>query len=457
MASWKYQPRIDGAFFIVVLIIYLAGQMLIGAYLPQDQSFHYDAPADVDFLYYAGILNQMEHSFPPQNPAYGGVPLSQSFVQYYPTMLISMAVNPYLAMRIANLLFLLLLAFLLRRYFPHGWGVGLALISAASVGFGLINSLGMDLIARGFNHLPFFIAFVIALFERRIMWLRYLCLFLLGWLHSFSGMLAFLYLAGMVIVERFERQSWIDALVCLAGLVSAAAITLGVADKTFYFPFVEGFRIDANDLWMHAVPALALVVLAGRKRPYMLFAVAFLFGLVFHYNPFFPVFMLYFAGGWAAMEIIRGRAAFSLVPVILAGLMLIGFVIGAFDKYDPRVGNFIPIIDPEYTEAREWLAENTPSDAVVMLMPIDPAIGICRIMEVRAVYLGFIPHVAHLGIDWRPRAQKIIDNFLKPSVYMAEIDYIGYGPYERKLFPNFDLIENPVFQKGSVKIWKTLH
>ncbi len=66
-----------------------------------------DAPADVDFLYYAGILQQMSHSFPPQNPAYGGESLSQSFIQYYPTVFAAMVMNPYLAMRLMNLVFLL--------------------------------------------------------------------------------------------------------------------------------------------------------------------------------------------------------------------------------------------------------------------------------------------------------------------------------------------------------------
>jgi hypothetical protein len=73
MRSDRDQFLPDLVLFLMVLALFMAGQFLIGSYLPEDGSFHYDAPADVDFLYYAGIINQMKHGFPPQNPAYGGV------------------------------------------------------------------------------------------------------------------------------------------------------------------------------------------------------------------------------------------------------------------------------------------------------------------------------------------------------------------------------------------------
>jgi hypothetical protein len=456
MSAWNYNSRIDGIFFLIVLVFYLFGQVLIGTYLPESDAFHFDAPADIDFLYYAGIINQMQHSFPPQNPAYGGVLLSQSFVQYYPTALLSFALNPYVAMRVMNIVWLLVCAYFLRRYFPRGWGVGLAMISAGSVGFGLINALGIDLVARGFNHFPFFIALIISLFERRKLWLKYLCLFLLGWFHSFSGLLVLLYFGINSIVRKFEKESLIEAGICLSGLVTAASITLGVADKPVYFPFVEGFGVDLTDLWMHALPALILVGAAKKIKIYILFLVAFLFGLLFHYNPFFPVFILYFAGAWAAQEIIKNRSAPLVIPVAMAGLMLIGFLFGGFDKYDSRRGNFVPLIDGGYAEAIQWLEENTPAEAVILMAPLESG-RTCRLMEKRAVYLGFIPHIAHLGIDWRDRGQKILNYFLKPSVYMAETDYVVYGPWEHKLFPNFNLSESPVYRKGSVEIWKINH
>lgn len=453
MAKREPSSRIDIFLFILVLAVYLTGQALIGTYHPQRGTFHFDAPADVDFLYYAGIIAQMKHSFPPQNPAYGGVPLSQSFLQYYPTVLVSLAVNPYTAMRILNVVYLLLLAALLRRYFPRGWGVGLAILAAGSVGFGLINSLGIDLVARGFNHFPFFIAFTVGLFETEKKWLRYICLCLLGWLHSFSALLALLYFAVTVVTQRLSRSSIIDAVLCLAGLASAAAITMGVADKPAYFPFTEGFGADLTDLWMHAVPALILSILAGKVRIYILFLVAFLFGLFFHYNPFFPVFILYYAAGWAGLEVCRARTRYRLVPPAVAGLLLAGFLYAAYEKYDPRQGNSVPHLDYSYAGAARWLADQTPSEAVVVTVPPGPDWN-CRLMEVRALYLGFIPHVAHLGIDWRERAEKIISFFRKPSVYMAETTYVVYGPNERKLFPDFRLDTAPTYMDREVRIWK---
>jgi len=445
---------IDLIFFILVLAAYVTGQALIGSYLPGDGSFHYDAPADVDFLYYAGIVNQMNYSFPPQNPAYGGVPLSQSFIQYYPVVVLSWVMNPYVAMRLLNLLYLILLALVLRRYFPRGWGVGLAIITAGSVGFGLINSLGIDLIARGFNHFPFFIAFFVAVFERKVMWLRYACLFLLGWLHSFTALLALLFFAGAVIADRFDRRRIIDAVICFIGLVSAASITLGVADKPFYFPFVEGFRFDLTDLWMHAVFPLALVAMARKAHISILFFIAFIFGLLFHYNPFFPVFMLYVAGGWAAMEIFARRGPEVKVAYAVAGIMFIGFIVGANAKYNPNNGNFVPHLDTAYAGAERWLKEQTPPESVLLTAVLEPDWH-CRLMETRAVYLGFIPHVAHLGIDWRARAQKILTYFRNPTVYMLETDYVVYGPAERKVFPNFRPSWDPVYSDADVTIWTT--
>ena len=142
--------------FLIVLILYITGQFLIGSYDSSSGNIFYKAPADVDFLYYAGIVNQLKHTFPPQNPAYGGEILSQSFIQYYPTVIVSFLVNEYIAFRIMNVFYLIFAAVVLYRYYRASWGVGLIGLAAGSVGFGLLNSLGVDLIARGFNYFPFF-------------------------------------------------------------------------------------------------------------------------------------------------------------------------------------------------------------------------------------------------------------------------------------------------------------
>lgn len=444
---------VDGFIFALVFVLYFAGQLFIGTYHPEQKRFYFDTPADVDFLYYAGIIEQMKHAVPPQNPAFGGATLSQSFVQYYPLMIASLVTGPYPAMRLMNIVYLALLAFVLRRYFPRGWGVGTAIITAGSVGFGLINALGIDLIARGFNHFPFFIALIIALFERKNKWLRYGSLFLLGWLHSFSALLVLIYLGFEAIASKFKTTALIDTIVCLAGVGTAAAITMGVADKPFYFPFVEGFGFDLTHLWMHLVPVAVLAGLANKRKIYIFAGTAAVFGLLFHYNPFFPVFLLYFAAGWAAMEILAVGRYPRAMAYAVAGVLMVGFVFNGVTKYNPTSGSFYPHLDPDYGEATAWVAENTPPDAVFMAISLEPG-WTNRLMEKRAMYLGYIPHVSHLGIDWRNRAQKIVHHFRNPAVYMAETDYVMYGPVERKLFPGYSLEYNPVFQKGDVTIWK---
>jgi hypothetical protein len=443
----------DRVFFLLVLFLYLAGQLLIGTCLPDDGAFHFDAPADVDFLYYAGIIQQMKHNFPPQNPACGGTPLSQSFIQYYPTVLASYVLNPYLSMRVMNLAYLLLFAWFLRRYFLTGWGISLSVIAAGSIGFGLINSPGIDLIARGFNHFPFFIALTVALFERKSKWPRYAALFLLGWFHSYSTLLVFIYFVSVMVLEKFRRSSVADAGITLAGLLSAGLLTAGVADKPFYFPLIEGFRFDLTDLWMHALITLIPVAAARNARLYIMFAVAFIFGLLFHYNPFFPVFILYFAAGPAAAELVKSLRHGEIITAALAGLLFIGFIVGAIGKYDPDNGNYYPHLDPIYKAAGRWLEENTASDAVLLAVPLDSEWS-CRLMEKRALYLGFIPHVAHLGIDWRERGRNIANYFASPFANSAEIDYIIYGPVEERLFPAFILTDRPVYKDELVTIWK---
>jgi hypothetical protein len=443
----------DGILFGIVLIAYILGQVFIGSYLPADGTFHFDAPADVDFLYYAGIFQQMMHSFPPQNPAYGGESLSQSFIQYYPTALVATVINPYLAMRLMNLVFLLGLAFVLRRYFQPGWDIGLTIIAAGSVGFGLVNSLGIDLIARGFNHFPFFIALTVALFERDNRRARWVSLFLLGWLHSYLALVSLVCLGVTAFMERFRRDTIQDAVWCLAGVGSAALLTLGTADKPFYFVFVEGFRFDLKDLWMHAIPAFLVVLPTRNVQLYIWAGTAFLFGAFFHYNPFFPVFLLYFVTGAAAIELYRRKGAASIGMAALAGVLFVGFAVNAVGKYDPHHGAYLPHLDPEYAEAGRWLAVNTPATAVLLTAPLEPDWR-CRLQETRALYLGFIPHVAHLGIDWRGRAQKLANYFSRPTVYTVESVYVVYGPTERRLFPGFGLEDVPVYRDDRVTIWK---
>lgn len=444
--------KANAIFFILVILIYVVGQFLIGSYHPGDQSFHFDAPADVDFLYYCGIINQMKHNFPPQNPAFGGVVLSQSFAQYYPTVILSYLVDTYIAIRIINVLYLVIFGLLLIRYFSSGWGIGLAIIAAGSVGFGMLNSLGIDLITRGFNHFPFFIALTIALFEKKQKWLRFAALFCLGWLHSLSAFIAAIYFCIKLIRERFSRESVSHLVFIGAGLVSAASIVIGVSDKPFYFMFAEGFWVDISDLWMHSIAGLILVLMARKSDLIIFFAVAFIYGILFHHNPFFPIFLIYYISGLAAIEIWNSRKRLAWVPLSAAIILFIGFVTGAIDRYNSLEGTYLPRIDEVYSKAGVWLENNTPSDAVILTIPPDHDWS-CRLQEKRALYLGFVGHAAHLGLDWKKRAEKIYGLFLNSAVYIGEIEYVVFGPTEKLIFPNFSLDRYPVYRDSQVVIW----
>lgn len=441
----------DRHFFLITLILYLAGQVFIGSYLPSDKAFHYDAPADADFLYYAGIIEQMKHAFPPQNPAFGGVALSQSFVQYYPTMAVSWLVNPYLAMRILNIVYFLIFAYLLRRYFSVGWGIGLSIITAGSGGFGLINALGIDLVARGFNHFPFFIVLTIGLFETRLKWLRYSALFLLGSLHTFLTFLTILSLGLVVLARKFRREAIYDCAIASAGLAPAILLTAGVADRPFYFPFMEWYGINLKAIWWHALPGILLVAASRHLLAGLFFGASFLFGLLFQYNPFFPVFMMNFASGLAAIEIVKRRRPRYLAE-IAAGILMAGFLVAAILKYNPVAGGYYPHLDPEYGAATEWLEENTPGNAVILNLPVIDQWS-CRLMEKRAVYLGLAHHVAHLGINWRARGDKVIQYYSNRPVLLDEVDYIVVGPAERKIFPEHRRGQPALYDDGRVAIY----
>lgn len=439
--------------FILVLLCYILGQLFIGTRSVQNESFCFTAPADIDFLYYAGIINQLKCTFPPQNPAYGGIVLSQSFIQFYPTVIVSLIFNEYIAMRIMNIVYLVLLVIVIRRFYSGRWGSGLIAIAAGSIGFGMINSLGVDLIARGFNHFPFFIALLVALNEVRIKWLRYLCLLLLGWLHSYSALIILVYLFLRLIFQKSDRQAVFDILFGFIGVFSAAMLTLGIADKPSYFIFTEGFAPDLTNLWIHSLITIIPVILSGKRDFCLFYAAAFLFGFLFHYNPFFPVFLLYFVSGLALIDLCNRNGRRWIIAHAISSILFIGFIVGAGSKYIADSNSYFPHVDKEYRKAGEWLEQNTPGDIVLLTAPLDSEWR-SRLMEKRALYLGFLPHVGHLGIDWQPRSQIIANYFTNPHVNIAVIDYVVYGPVERQYFPNFSLPYLPLYRDEFVSIWK---
>jgi len=136
--------NINQAIFLSILLIYVLGQVLIVTYHSTRQEFSFDAPADVDFLYYGSIANSVLNDFPPKNPAYGGIRLTQPFLQYYPAAILAKILNPYNSFRILNTLCLIIFTVLLSRLFPGRYGMALVVFFASSTWTADINSLGVD-------------------------------------------------------------------------------------------------------------------------------------------------------------------------------------------------------------------------------------------------------------------------------------------------------------------------
>lgn len=452
MALGPLKKRLDVIFFAVTLLAYIAGQFLIGTYSVEASQFLLSAPSDADFLYYAGIIKQMQVSFPPQNPAFGGIVLGQSFFQYYPVALVSLIINVYWVMKIFNVLYLLVLAALLRRYFSVGWGMGLIFMTAAAVGSEITNALGIDLIARGFNHFPFFILATIGLFEKKQSW-RHAALFFLPLMHTFLGFLFVAGLALFLIVRKFDRHLMRDVIFCTVGFIPAILLMLGGTDKPLYELLTGSYGISFQFIWSHALVATIMIVIARDLRLTLIAVVSLIVGTMFHYYSFFPVFMLNFMGGLAAIKVFSKGGRIAYVPAVMALLLFVGFNFTAVEKYGLKAGNYYPHIDHSYRGAADWLDKNSPGDAVILALPMNPKWS-CRLMEERAIYLGLVQHVATLGIAWEPRGQEILDYYSNPQFNEISADYVIWGPDEKQYFPGFKLYDQPLYEDKEVTIWK---
>jgi hypothetical protein len=74
-------------------------------------------------------------------------------------------------------------------------------------------------------------------------------------------------------------------------------------------------------------------------------------------------------------------------------------------------------------------------------------------MQERPVYLGFIGHLSHLGLDCKPRYDATVRLF-SGGVVPEGIDYIFYGPVERKYYPGFSVALEISYRDEQVIIYK---
>ncbi len=428
------KPDINLIIFITILIIYVAAQFLIGTYHPTDKKFVFNAPADVDFLYYGAIINSLLNDFPPENPAFGGTRLTQPYFHYYPAAILAKLFNPYNSIRILNILYLILFAYVLYRLFPDRYGIALLILFTASTLFVDFNALGVDFIARGFTHIPFFILITLALFHKK-QTVRLISVFVAA---LFNGYMMFMIVPFLFIELLLHRnkESLYLFLSSVIGLIFAGWIfSSDLIEKPFYFVFSESFYFEPFEMIEHAIPFLILAYLCRQRSMTILLIISLLFGSLVHYNPFFPVFIVYFSGAMilASGEVIIKRSE-TLIYLFMA-FLFVGFIISAFDKYNPDKKNYFPRYDNRLNSAEEWISKNTDKEEIFAALTVDER-EMALIMEYRPVYLGYVGHLAHLGINIRPRYNNITKLF-RMNVIPDEVDYIFYGPLERRYFPGF--------------------
>ncbi len=443
----------NSVIFAVLVGVYILAQFFIGTYDAKFNRFVFDKPADIDFLYYASIINTITDHFPPENPAFAGVKLTQSFLQYYPAAILAKIANPYNAIRILNVLYLILLGLIFRKYFKKTYGLALILIFAASIFASGINALGVDLIARGFTHTPFFILFALALFAKDVR-VKTLSIFAAAFVNGYLMLMIVPYYLIFAIIEKKRDDIIMLVSSGLATVLAAFLVSSEAVIKPFYFVFTESFAFRPVETILHALPIIILSFIFMHKRMRILIAVAVIFGSLIHYNPFFPVFMLYFAG---AVTVAEGRLQ-EHIPFIRALnycifiVLIAGFLYSGFEKYYPGHKNYYPRYDDRQNAAINWVTHNTSKNDVFLALTAD-ADHLAYVMEDRPVYMGFIGHLAHLGLDWQSR-YNATGRAWSGGPIPPDVDYIYYGPLEREYFPGFKTGMQEVYKDSSVTIYR---
>jgi len=261
----------------------------------------------------------------------------------------------------------------------------------------------------------------------------------------------------LVIVSLIEKKRDDIMLFVVASITTIMAAWLASSEaviKPFYFIFTESFAFRPAEILLHAIPIIILSLIYIHKRMRILIVIATIFGSLIHYNPFFPIFMLYFAG---AVTVSEGRLNEHIpyVKFIRNGIMIIliaGFLYSIFDKYYPKHWNYFPRFDERQKAAMDWVIHNASATDVFLALTAD-AEDIAYVMEFRPVYMGYIGHVAHLGLDWQDRYNATTSAWA--GGYLPyENDYLYFGPIEKKYFPDFNTTLPEVYTDSFVTIYR---
>lgn len=441
---------------LVVILVYIAGQFFIGAFSPIEKGYFPDAVFHMDFLNYAAILKQFYTSFPPPNPNFGGIPLTQSWLHHIPGALLSQFISPILSIRIFNFLWIIAFILALRRYFPRDFGILAFLLLCISTPGWCVNPLSLDLIIRSFHHTPVFLFLLIVLFEKS-RFLRCIAALLLPWLHGLLALAVFPFFILDTIFIR-NREKIFSLLFLTIGIYTYAVfLTRFSAENQIAF-FLQKISFKPEEPLTHVLPFIPFLIFCREKRWWLMGGVGFILSSLVQWNNYYFIFVLNVAVALAIIDSLKYLLPlFKRALVMVVIICFIFFIDDLCHKYDPQARAQDPYrayLGTKYKPALDWISKNTTSKDVFLIYPPDNIQSIPFVMEIRPVYLGWAGFAETLGLKASTRKEKAI-SFYRGKEIENNIKYIFYGPLEKNHFSDFDSSGYPeVYKDNLVSIYK---
>lgn len=412
-----------------------------------------DRPYYADYWYYAGLAQALLADFPPRNPVFAGHLLSQYNFHLAPLTALSLVMSPYLAMRLLNVLYDVLLLLLLRRYLPHSFGLaGLCILATAPLYY-RINPLSVDLITRGFHHSPFMPLAVAAVLETKRPMLRSAAIFLLPWVH---GVMA---LSFTPMVAYACRSQWKRYWAVLAGgFVSAGAGVWVISSGESGGEMWRSFGWRPVEPLLHLFPLVIPLLCVRRPLWWIGAASAWLMAAVIDWNPFYFLFGLNFALSMAAAEAASGESRGKrLAAAVCIAAAIVGALIGGYRQLRAHA----PYDRRPVAAVLAWVKSNTPRNAVFLQAPAPAALldndepyrrdGFGYwLLESRPLFIAYPPWVTNVGLPGRSRAMEAVAYFYGHAPPPDGVDYVFYGPMEQAWFPGFS-------PRGATMVYRDEH
>ena len=425
---------------ILTIALVTTVQCLVGTMGGAESVWRMDRPYYPDYWYYAGLSQALLANFPPRNPAFAGHLLSQYSFHLAPLALLSLVVSPFLAMRLLNVVYAGFLLLLLRRYLPRSFGLAGVCVLLTAPLYYHVNPLAIDLLTRGFYHMPFVLLAVVAVLETSRPTLRAAAMFLLPWAH---GLMALSFTPMAAYVSRSQWKRYWPML--LGGFLSAGA---GV--------WVISGGESGGELWrslgwrpveplLHLFPLVIALYFVRRPVWWIGVTTGLVMAAVIGWNRFYFLFGLNFALSMAAAEaVLNGSRTKRLTATVCIAAAVLAGVIGGYRQLHAHA----PYDRRPVAAALAWVKSNTPPTAVFLQAPMPPALlendaanrrsGFGYwLLEARPLFVAYPQWATNLGLPGIPRAMEAIAYFLGEAAVPRGVEYVFYGPMERAWFPRF--------------------